>query len=46
MTTMTIQKQKLLRESIRNIKALRHLTGNNQDVAQVQAALEDLKEVI
>lgn len=43
MTRMAMQKQQLLKDSIKNIKALRHLTGNNETVVLVEQALEALQ---
>lgn len=42
MTRMQEQKNKLLKDAIKNIKTLRHLTGNSEDVQHAQSVLEGL----
>jgi uncharacterized protein with WD repeat len=43
---MAEQKEKLLTEALKAIKQLRHLTGNNEKVAEIQFKIEGLKEVL
>lgn len=45
MTRMAEQKQRLLSEAIKNLKALKHLTGDNAEVVAVAEALEGLKVI-
>lgn len=46
MTNMQIQKQRLINSAIKDVKAIRHLTGNSSEAQEAQAALELLKAVL